>query len=332
VTRPLRLGTAGRVARCRFRLTYRPPYDWDALLAFFAARATPGVECVGDSCYRRTIAIDGASGTLSVAHRPSQCAIGVDVRIPESRSLLAIGERVRRIFDLDCNPQSITEHLGGDSLLRGALAVRGGVRLPGAWDPFELGVRAIIGQQVSVRAATTIAGRVASMFGSPVAFGGTLNRLFPTAAQLVDAPLERVGLMPTRANTLRSLARAVLEGSVSLDAAGGMDAAIASLERVRGIGPWTSHYIAMRAFQHADAFMPGDLVLRRVAGGCSPRELERRSHAWRPWRAYAVILLWQSAVDEANQRRNAHGRSAAATRRDYGRVSAHGVRAHSPRQ
>jgi len=334
VTRPLRPATGRTVeaARYRFQLTYCPPYDWNALLAFLAARATPGVESVDDSRYRRTIAIEGATGTISVAHQPLQNAVTLEVRIPDRRPLRRVVERVHRMFDLGCDPALIGEHLDGDTLLRRALAAHPGIRMPGAWDPFELAVRAIVGQQISVRAATTVAGRLASMFGAPVAAGGTRDHLFPTAEQLADAPLERVGLMPTRASTLRSLARAVLDRTVSFEAASGVDAMIAALERVRGIGEWTSQYIAMRAFGECDAFMPGDLVLRRVAGGCSARELERRSHVWRPWRAYAVMLLWQSATDEANQlRRNTYAPGVIAKRRDRDRVPAHGTRAQSAR-
>ncbi len=301
-------GRTVEAARYRFRLTYCPPYDWNALLAFLAARATPGVESVDDSGYRRTIDIDGATGTIGVAHQPSRHAVVLDVGIPDRRLLRRIVERVRRMFDLRCDPALVGAHLGEDKLLRGALAAHPGIRMPGAWDPFELAVRAVVGQQISVRAATTVAGRLASMFGAPVAAGGTLVRLFPTAEQLADAPLERVGLMPARASTVRSLARAVLDRTVFFESASGVDAMIAALERVRGIGEWTSQYIAMRAFGERDAFMPGDLVLRRIAGGCSARELERRSHVWRPWRAYAVMLLWQSATDEANQLRRNTGR------------------------
>ena len=191
----------------RFRLAYRPPYDWDAALAFFAARATPGVESVDRLGYRRTISVDGAHGVIGVSRAGSGPALALDVRFPNPRALLFIVERVRRMFDLGADPAAIREHLRGDPLLGPPLARHPGIRTPGAWDGFELAVRAILGQQVSVRAATTIAGRIASLFGSPVADGGGLERLFPTPAQLARAPLERAGVMPARAETIRHLAR-----------------------------------------------------------------------------------------------------------------------------
>ena len=200
----------------RFRLSYRPPYDWDSMLAFLRARATPGVESVDELRYRRTIQVDGKVGVIAVSHLASRSALALDVRFPDPRALLLIVERVRRVFDLGADPAVIGEHLSADPLLRRPLLKHPGMRTPGAWDGFELAVRAILGQQISVRAATTIAGRMASMFGSPVAAGlesprgarADLDRLFPAPAQLVSAPVERAGVMPARADTIRCLARA----------------------------------------------------------------------------------------------------------------------------
>ena len=172
----------------RFRLAYRPPYDWAALLAFLNARATPGVESVEQSRYRRTITVDGAHGAIDVSRAESGPALCLEVRFPDPRALLFIVERVRRMFDLGADPAVIAEHLRADPLLRKPLAGHPGIRVPGAWDGFELAVRAILGQQVSVRAATTIAGRLASMFGTPVADARGLSRLFPTPAQLKTRP------------------------------------------------------------------------------------------------------------------------------------------------
>ena len=187
----------------RFCLTYRPPYDWDAVLAFLKARATPGVESVADGRYRRTISLDANSGIVEISHLESRSALALDVHFPDPRALPFIVERARRMFDLGADPAAIGEHLGADPLLRQPLARHPGIRTPGAWDGFELAVRAILGQQVSVRAATTIAGRIASMFGSPLEHAGGLERLFPTAAQLADAAIERAGVMPARAATIR---------------------------------------------------------------------------------------------------------------------------------
>lgn len=300
---------AGAEPGCyRFRLAYRPPFDWDALLAFLAARATPGVESVEGTHYRRTITVEGAHGAIDVVPLASGRALGLEVRFPDPRALLFIVERVRRLFDLGADPALIGEHLGADPRLRAPLARHPGIRTPGAWDGFELAVRAILGQQVSVRAATTIAGRIASAFGSPVADGPALDRLFPTPAQLRSAALERVGVMPARAETIRALARAVADGAIAFGAVVDGTATVAALRTLPGIGAWTAQYIAMRALGEPDAFPSGDLVLRRMAGAPTARELDRRSEAWRPWRAYAVMLLWQQATEDGTSRRAAGAR------------------------
>ncbi len=285
----------------RFRLAYRPPYDWDAMLSFLAARSTPGVESVTASRYRRTVSLDGQTGSIDVSPHETGPALCLDVQFPDSRALLLIVERVRRMFDLAADPAIIGEHLGVDPLLHPPLARHPGIRTPGAWDGFELAVRAIVGQQISVGGATTITGRLASMFGSPVASGTGEERLFPTPAQLANAPLERAGVVHARAEAIRLLSRRTIGGELGFDSTFDAGATVAALTGIPGIGDWTSQYIAMRTFGEPDAFPSGDLVLRRMAGGCSARELERRSNAWRPWRAYAVILLWQAASDMAER-------------------------------
>lgn len=277
----------------RFRLAYRPPYDWDAMLAFLAARATPGVESAGDRWYRRTITVDGRHGSIGIA--PSGSAtLELEVRFPDPRSLLLIVERVRRMFDLGADPAAIADQLGADPLLREPLRRHPGIRTPGAWDGFELSVRAILGQQISVRGATTIAGRVAGMFGAPVEIGTGLTTLFPTPLQLADAPLEKAGVVSARAHAIRTLARRVADGTIAFDYVTGAS----DLTTIAGIGDWTAHYIAMRALGEPDAFPSGDLILCRQAGCLTPRSLAQRSQTWRPWRAYAVMLLWQAAQDE----------------------------------
>jgi AraC family transcriptional regulator of adaptative response / DNA-3-methyladenine glycosylase II len=291
------------------------------MLAFLSARATPGVELVDGSRYRRTITIDGAHGTIDVSRLERGAVLGVDVRFPDPRALLSIVERVRRVFDLGADPAVIGEHLRTDPLLRGPLLRHPGIRTPGAWDGFELAVRAILGQQISVRAATTIAGRIASTWGSPFAGGAGLERLFPTPPELAGAELERAGVMPARAETIRSLARAVLNGAVPLDVRTDGRAAVAALSALPGIGAWTAEYIAMRALGEPDAFPSGDLVLRRMAGNLSARALDRRSEAWRPWRAYAVMLLWQSAGGSDPSRRVKNAQAIGASHAGTGRAS-----------
>ena len=295
----------------RFKLSYRPPYDWDALSTFLSARATPGVESVDRSGYRRTIAFNGKAGWIAVAPANGSPAITLEVRFPDPHVLLTIVERVKHMFDVAADPAVIADHLAGDPLLKKAWAAHAGIRVPGAWDPFELAVRAILGQQISVRAATTIAGRVAANWGSPVDAGNGLDRLFPTPAQLRNAPIEEAGVIASRVRSIRTLASAVDDGVVVFDAPFCLEA----LQTIPGIGDWTAQYVAMRALNEPDAFLRGDLVLRRMAGNCSPRELEARSERWRPWRGYAVLLLWQAATDlDAKTRRTRHARNDSARR------------------
>ena len=275
-----------------FRIAYRPPYDWTAMMAFLAARATPGVEHVGEDRYQRTISVNGKRGTIAVTPSRRASALELEVNVDDPRALLTIVERVRLMFDVGADPAVIGRQLGSDPLLRHPLAAHPGIRTPGAWDPFELSVRAILGQQVSVAAATTIAGRVASRWGTPTE-GDPLNRLFPTPDQLADARLEEVGIITSRASTLRALACAVRKGTVSFDGI----ATVSSLRAIPGIGDWTAQYISMRALNEPDAFPTGDLVLRKMAGGCTARELDRLAERFRPWRSYAVMLLWQAARD-----------------------------------
>jgi AraC family transcriptional regulator of adaptative response / DNA-3-methyladenine glycosylase II len=274
-----------------FRLAFRPPYDWDGVISFLRARATPGVEAVDDTGYRRTIALDGLHGVVTIGH-DAGAALRLGVRFPDPRALLTIVERVRRMFDLGADPAVIAEQLKSDAMLRPLVTRTPGIRTPGAWDGFELAVRAILGQQVSVRAATTIAGRIAAMCGTAIAGGEGLDRLFPTAAQLANADVEAAGVMPARAETIRALARRVASGTIAIAGSPDTSSLIAALTALPGIGPWTAEYIAMRVLNEPDAMPTGDLVLRQKTGARTARELERRSDAWRPWRAYAVMLLW----------------------------------------
>jgi AraC family transcriptional regulator of adaptative response / DNA-3-methyladenine glycosylase II len=300
--RRLKRSNADAAPDCyRFKLAYRPPYDWSAMLAFLAARATVGVERVEAGCYHRTIDVDGRSGTIDVSCLESKPALLLEVRFPDPCALLAIVERVRRMFDLTAVPETIAAQLGGDRLLRRLIQRYPGVRMPGAWDGFELAVRAILGQQVSVRAATTMAGRIATMYGAAVDAQTGAERLFPDPGRLADAPLEAAGVMPARAATIRRLARAVCDKTVRLSPDCDSATVESALTTLPGIGPWTASYVAMRALGEPDAFPCADLVLRRMMGDLTPRALDRRSQAWRPWRAYAVILLWHAAAQQSGR-------------------------------
>ena len=300
----------------RFSLSYRPPYDWDALAAFLSARATPGVESADRSGYRRTIALGGQTGSITVTPVKDAPRLMLDVRFPDPKQLLAIVERVKRMFDVAADPAVIAQQFLCDPLLTPTWMAHQGMRVPGAWDPFELAVRAILGQQISVRAATTIAGRIAATWGSHVDAGTGLDRLFPTPAQLRNAPLENAGIIASRARSIRALAAAVDDGVLAFDTASCLEA----MQSIPGIGEWTAQYVAMRGLNEPDAFLHGDLVLRRMAGNCTARELDARSERWRPWRAYAVLLLWQAATDLDTRTRRTRHAGLNSTRRHRSRL------------
>ena len=270
----------------RLRLPFRPPYDWEAMLGFLATRAIPGVETVTSDCYKRTIEFNGSAGEIEV--RMGEEALDLRIDFPDAKLLFLIVERVRRLFDLAADPAQITKQLASDPLLARRVERRPGLRVPGAWNGFELGVRAILGQQISVKAASTLAGRIVRAYGE--------GRIFPSPGVLATAPLEECGITTARAATIRSLASSTLKWEGVGDSA----AFLNQLQELPGIGPWTAQYIAMRALGEPDAFPAGDLVLQRAAQCRTARELESRAEAWKPWRAYAVIHLWQGVNDDAS--------------------------------
>lgn len=288
-------GAAARADGYSLRLAYREPFAWDALLGFLAARAIPGVETVEDGAYRRTIAIGGEIGTLAARHE--RRALRLDVCLAHPQGLFQVVARARRLLDVDADPVRIASELRHDPLLAPQLARRPGLRIPGAWDAFECAVRAIVGQQVSVRAATTVTGRIARAFGRPI--GGPdarLTHVFPEPAALRDAPLETLGLIAARARAVRALATAVDDGALALDGTRPVEEVAARLRALPGVGEWTVQYLLLRALGEPDAFPAGDLGLRRAAGDggglLSERALAARAETWRPWRAYAALHLW----------------------------------------
>jgi AraC family transcriptional regulator of adaptative response / DNA-3-methyladenine glycosylase II len=279
------------------RLGYRPPFDAGALLAYLALRAIPGVEEVVDGSYRRSVAFDRASGVIEVRPDPHAHQLLLHVPAALTRWLGPIAARVRRLFDLDADPAPIAAQLARDPALARRLRSRPGVRVAGAWSGFELAVRAILGQQVTVAGATTLAGRLAERLGEPLATPvGGVRRLAPRASALARAELASLGMPRARADALRELGRAVADGGLDLEGALDPDEAVRRLEALPGIGPWTAQYIALRALGVPDAFPASDLGLRRALGGdgrlLSARALEQRAEAWRPWRGYAAVLLW----------------------------------------
>lgn len=292
----------------QLRLAYRPPYDFAALLDFLRDRALPGVEVVAPTSYARLVGGTDAPGWIRVSAWPGdEPALRLEVQGVPSAQLLALVGRVRGMFDLDADPQAVAGVLVQDRRLAKLLARRPGLRLPGAFDGFETAVRAVLGQQVSVAAARTLAARLVRHFGKAVDAAPLpgLDRRFPAPAVLAEADLQSIGLTRQRAQTVRSLARAVAEGRVDFRRERGLDDFIARWTALPGIGEWTAHYLALRALGHPDAFPAADLVLRRMAsGGAAPlsaRELQSRAEAWRPWRAYAAVHLWRSAAESETE-------------------------------
>ena len=282
-------------------LAYRPPLAWNALLGFLSARATPGVEQVEDGTWSRTVRVDGLTGIVRVAQpKQNSAAANHDVLVLEADAalapaLMALCSRVKHLFDLVAEPNAIEAHLVGAGFGPIGRSARG-LRVPGAFDTFELAVRAILGQQVSVAGASTLMGRLTSTFGEalPEHMEG-FTHLAPTADQLADAgaaAIRRIGLPTARAETIHELARRVAGGELSLAADADVKSLMAGLTTIRGIGPWTAEYIAMRALHWPDAFPASDLVLRRAAGGLTTARLKRVAEAWRPWRSYAAVHLW----------------------------------------
>jgi AraC family transcriptional regulator of adaptative response / DNA-3-methyladenine glycosylase II len=273
-----------------FRLAYRPPYDWHAAMGFFDAHSIHGVERVEPDRYARTIDLDGRTGTILVTPIAAAAALDVQVCFPDTRALLVVVERVRRMFDLAAEPAVIADHLRQDPLLRRALVAHPGIRCVRPWDGFELAVRALLDDRI-------ILDGVAATLGTRVD-ASPLQRVFPTPTQLQDAPLERIGVAVGRAESIRQLARAVVHGTVRF---AGSDAATlaAALASIPRVGARMAEFIAASTLDEPDAFDPR---IRRTARGATPRDLEARSETWRPWRAYAAMLLWQQGANHAQTR------------------------------
>jgi AraC family transcriptional regulator of adaptative response / DNA-3-methyladenine glycosylase II len=285
------------------RLPYRPPLDWAEMLAFLAARATPGVETVADGVYRRTIALGETPGTIEVRADARAPRLVMCIRLARRRPVREVVARARRLFDLDADPAPIAAHLGGSPLLAPLVARRPGLRVPGAWDPFELVVRAVMGQQVTVRGATTITGRLVRAFGVPVGYmGDGLSHLFPRPEALAAADLSRIGLPRARAATIRALARVVRRGALVLDGARAPGDVVGRLVGIPGIGEWTAQYVALRALGARDAFPAADLGVRHALGNgggpLAPARVTAVAEAWRPWRAYATLHLWTALANK----------------------------------
>jgi AraC family transcriptional regulator of adaptative response / DNA-3-methyladenine glycosylase II len=283
------------------RLRYRPPYDWPAMLDYLSARAIAGVEEVRDGVYRRTVSHEGRLGTVEVRHEPQRHALAATIRFPSVGALPAIVARVRRLFDVGADIETIDAHLSRDPMLAPLVARRPGLRAPGGWDGFELAVRAVLGQQVTLAAARTLAARLVESCGEKLPGAGergfALTRAFPSPEKVRAAAVAKLGMPAARRACLLALARASREDANLFRPFGTVEEAIERLRAIRGVGEWTAQYIALRALREPDAFPASDLGLLRGAAldagrRPKPADLLKRAEPWRPWRAYAAQHLW----------------------------------------
>jgi len=281
-------------------LPYQPPYDWATLIAFLSRRAIVGVEIVTDDRYARTVELDGVKGTVTV-ERADGNALRAKVRFPRLSALPVLIARLRRVFDLAADPVAIAAHLASDPALAPLVKARPGLRVPGAWDGFELALRAVLGQQITVVAAARLAGRLVAAHGERLARpDGELTHVFPRPEALANADLKALGMPQSRAATLSAVASAALADAHLFDATRDLDDAVERLRAIRGVGEWTAQYIALRQLREPDAFPAADIGLLRAMAAREGRErssseLLDRAKPWRPWRAYAAQHLWAGA-------------------------------------
>ncbi|WP_144143864.1 DNA-3-methyladenine glycosylase family protein [Paraburkholderia sp. BCC1884] len=292
-------------------LPFKAPFDWPRLLRFFGGRSTPGVEAVEDGAYRRAIDWNGDGGTLSVRLHPRKRCLVASIEGPASRHADTLATPIAKMFDLHADPKKIGAELAKDPWLAPLIEAAPGLRVPGAWSGFELVVRAIVGQQVSVKAATTIIGRLVQRAGQRIEGHPHENTAwrFPTPAALAAVDLEKIGMPGKRVAALQSFAHAVATGAVPLDnSTADANVLRAALLALPGIGPWTVEYVAMRAWRDADAWPAWDLVLMQAI--CArdpslvrPTQQRLRTDTWRPWRAYAAMHLWNEVADRSGAAR-----------------------------
>ncbi len=292
----LRRGATATPGRLSLRLTYRPPLPTFALLRFLEARAIPGVEEVRGDSYRRSIRFGSGHAVVDLRAGDGDY-FDLTIETNKIGPLAHVVQQARRLLDLDADPEIIDRNLSTSSVLAPLLARHPGLRLPGSFNAFELGVRAILGQQVSVAGATTTSGQLVDALGTPIAApSGTITALFPTASRVAGADLSHLRMPATRRRTIQTFAAAVAAGEIALDGSVAPDEAKRQLLELPGIGPWTAEYIAMRALRDPDAFPDTDLVLRRALETLQAKHQPARTVAeeWRPWRGYAAMHLWAS--------------------------------------
>jgi AraC family transcriptional regulator of adaptative response / DNA-3-methyladenine glycosylase II len=283
------------------QLAYRPPYDWVGILEFLKRRELKGVEWIADKFYARTVQFGKYAGWIRVTHEEKKHALAVEFSHSLTPILPTLLNRLRDLFDLNAQPELISNHLASDRLLSALVKANPGLRTPGAFNGFELGWRAVLGQQVTVKAASTIACRFVQAFGEPIQTPfPELNRLTPTASKITGANVDAIanlGVIGARARAILGLAAAQRSGELSLDSGNHFqpEATIERLAALPGIGLWTAHYIAMRALRWPDAFPKEDIVVRKRLGGVTAKRAEELSQTWRPWRSYAVLHLWRNS-------------------------------------
>jgi AraC family transcriptional regulator of adaptative response / DNA-3-methyladenine glycosylase II len=281
------------------QLAYRPPYDWNGVLAFLAARGLKGIEWVTADSYARTVRLGDARGWIRVTQSQKKHTLLLEFTHSLMPALPALLSRVRALFDLNARPDMISKHLARDQRLARAVKGNPGMRVPGAFNGFEMGLRAILGQQITVKAATTIAGRFVEAFGEPLVTPfAELNRLTPAAARVAAASVDevaRLGIVAARARSIIALAEAQRSRALCLDGGAHQspDDSIKRLAELPGIGQWTAQYIAMRALRWPDAFPKEDIAVRNNLGGVTAKQAEALSQTWRPWRSYAVMHVWR---------------------------------------
>lgn len=286
------------------QLRWRPPFDWRAMLDYLALRAIPGVERVTEDSYARTFLIEGVVGDFCVRFQQGSSQtphdLALTVRCGQTRLLQKIVERVKIMFDLNAASAEVDAWLAQDDHLRPLVEATPGIRVPIAWSGFEVAIRAIVGQQVSVKGATTLVSRLAQACGRPYQCDDpALSLIFPTPEQVLGNPLQGLGITTRRVTAIHAVAQAVQDGELRFDGSMSTDEFVETITRIPGIGPWTAQYVALRALNDPDAFPHADLVLLRSAARegetLTPAQLLKRSNAWRPWRAYSVMLLWRHA-------------------------------------
>jgi AraC family transcriptional regulator of adaptative response / DNA-3-methyladenine glycosylase II len=281
----------------QLKLAYRPPFDFSGILNFLSIRAIPDVEMVSDTEYSRTISIGGEHGRLSVKNIEEENCLAIHLLLSEANLVVPSLERIKCLFDLSADPYEIVQGFHGDKDLTLIAQQNPGQRVPGCWEPFEIAVRAIVGQQVSVKGATTVMGRIANKYGQNTHWG----LRFPTADELSQLDVNSMSMPTKRAQAIKDMSLAVAEGRLVFDVSCDTETLVCQLVAIKGIGPWTAQYIAMRALGDPNAFLHSDLVLLKVAkkifGIESDKALLAKSLDWQPWRAYAGMHLWRQAIN-----------------------------------